>query len=51
MSRFQYLTLGYGLIWLSIGVYLFLMNRRIARVKTEIDELRRRLSRDDTQGA
>jgi CcmD family protein len=42
-SRFRYLMLGYGLIWLSIGAYLIQMNRRVARVGQEIDELKGRL--------
>ncbi len=46
MTRFYYLTLGYGLIWLSIGVYVFLMQRRIDRVSAEIAELRARVGRD-----
>jgi CcmD family protein len=47
-SRFHYLMLGYGLIWLSLGVYLIQMNRRVASVGREIDELKGRL--DDLQG-
>ncbi|MBK8230105.1 MAG: CcmD family protein [Candidatus Eisenbacteria bacterium] len=46
MSRFFYLTLGYGLIWVSIGVYLVLMQRRIDRVRGELAELRARLGRN-----
>ena len=46
MSRFFYLTLGYGLIWVSIGVYLVLMHRRIDRVRGELAELRARLGRN-----
>lgn len=48
-SRFRYLMLGYGLIWVSLGVYLIQMNRHVARVGREIDELKGRL--DDMQGA
>lgn len=46
MSRFFYLTLGYGLIWVSIAVYLVLMQRRIDRVRGELAELRARLGRN-----
>jgi hypothetical protein len=48
-SRFRYLMLGYGLIWVSLGAYLIQMNRNVARVGHEIDELKGRL--DDLQGA
>lgn len=48
-SRFRYLMLGYGLIWISLGVYLVQMNRRVTRVGQEIDELKGRL--EDLQGA
>ncbi len=42
-SRFQYLMLGYGLIWVSLGYYLFDLNRRVAHVGRDIDELKGRL--------
>lgn len=42
-SRFQYLMLGYGLIWVSLGAYLFRLNRGVNRVGREIDELQGRL--------
>ncbi len=47
-SRFRYLMLGYGLIWVSLGVYLFQLNRNIARVGQEVDELKGRL--DEAEG-
>lgn len=48
-SRFRYLMLGYGLIWVSLGVYLIQMNQRVSRVGQEIGELRARL--DDLKAA
>jgi hypothetical protein len=42
-SRFQYLLLGYGLIWVSLGYYLFSLNRKVALVGRDIDELKGRL--------
>jgi CcmD family protein len=42
-SRFRYLVLGYGLIWLTLGAYLLNLNRRIAQVGREIDDLTGRL--------
>ena len=42
-NRFRYLMLGYGLIWVSLGAYLIGMNRRVAAVGREIEELKVRL--------
>lgn len=42
MDRFQYLTLGYALIFLTLGVYLFLLQRRIDRVRDELADLKAR---------
>lgn len=41
MTRFQYLTLGYSLIWLALAVYLFSMHRTLTRLRADLDELRR----------
>jgi CcmD family protein len=46
-SRFRYLMLGYGLVWLSLGAYLFALNRGIDRVGREIGDLRGRLQETD----
>jgi CcmD family protein len=51
MTPMHYLLLGYGLIWLGLGLYLFGLSRRIGRVHAEIEELRSRLdSRLDRTG-
>jgi hypothetical protein len=42
-SRFRYLMLGYGVIWVSLGVFLISLTRKIGRVGAEIDNLRERL--------
>ena len=42
-SRFRYLMLGYGIIWICLGVYLFGLNRRLLQVGREVEELRGRL--------
>lgn len=42
-SRFRYLMLGYGLIWVSLGVYLLSLHRGVGRVGREIEELKARL--------
>jgi len=42
MNRFQYLTLGYALIFLTLGVYMFLLQRRIDRVRGELADLKDR---------
>jgi len=49
-SRFTYLALGYGLVWLALGVYLLQLHRRTARVAYEIDALSRRLAGSDQDG-
>jgi CcmD family protein len=46
-SRFRYLMLGYGVIWISLGVYMFGLHRRVAAVGREIGELRARLEESD----
>ena len=46
MTKFQYLVLAYGLIWISLGVYLLLLSRRIERLRGELAELRRRGGED-----
>jgi hypothetical protein len=46
--RFQYLMLGYGLIWVSLGYFLFDLNRKVQLVGRDIDELKGRL--DHAQG-
>ncbi len=42
-SRFHYLMLGYGVIWVCLGVFLISLSRRIGRVGSEISELKLRL--------
>lgn len=42
-SRFRYLMLGYGLVWLSLGAYLVSLHRRIGGVRREIAGLEARL--------
>lgn len=42
-SRYRYLMLGYGTIWVALGVYLFSLNRRIGAARQEIESLRVRL--------
>lgn len=42
-SRFHYLMLGYGVIWVCLGVYMFGLHRKVAAVGREIGELRSRL--------
>ena len=36
MSPMHYLLLGYGLIWLGLGVYLFRLNGRLERVHRDV---------------
>ncbi len=43
LSRFRYMLLGYGLIWICLGFYLFGMNRRIHQVGREVNDLKGRL--------
>lgn len=42
-SRFRYLMLGYGLIWLTLGAFLLSLTRRVKQVGQEISELSGRL--------
>jgi CcmD family protein len=41
-------ALAYGFIWLAVFGYVFVMGRRLVRLNTELDELRRRLDRVKT---
>jgi CcmD family protein len=42
MTKFQYLTLGYALIWIALGFFLVSMNGRIKRLSELLRELRDR---------
>ena len=42
-SRFHYLMLGYGMIWICLGVFLIDLTRKVDRVGSEIGELQHRL--------
>jgi hypothetical protein len=46
MTRFEYLVLGYGLIFALLALYIFLLSRRLARVRGVLEELKRRLDRE-----
>jgi CcmD family protein len=46
MTPFGYLLLAYALIWAALAFYLFHLGRRVARLRGELDELRRRLGKD-----
>jgi CcmD family protein len=46
MTPFHYLWLAYGFVWAMLGLYLFLLGRRVARMRGELEELKRRLARD-----
>jgi len=43
MNKFQYLMLGYALIWFVLGVYMITLGRRMKRLSEFIQELRDRL--------
>jgi CcmD family protein len=53
MSDLGFLTLGYGLIWVIIGAYVFFISRRQAglrrqldTLKVEVDEAEKKLGRE-----
>lgn len=50
MDSQGYLTLGYALVWIGLAVYLFSLNRRIARVRDEVADLDARIRSDDRGG-
>ena len=41
-----FLASAYGFIWLAVVVYVVIVARRLTRVQSDMDELRRRLERD-----
>ncbi len=43
MRPFHYLVLGYSLIWAALAIYLYSLGRRIKRMQSELEELRRRV--------
>jgi CcmD family protein len=45
MTPFGYLLLAYALIWASLALYLFVLGRRVARLRGELDEVRRRFGK------
>jgi len=36
---------AYGFIWLAVFSYIFMVSRRLGRLNSEMDELRRRIDR------
>ena len=46
MNGLGYLVLAYGLIWVALATYLWILGRRLGRLSREIEELRRR-TKDD----
>jgi hypothetical protein len=43
-SRFGYLALGYGLVWIALGFSILHLHRRVSRVRSDIDALSHRLA-------
>ena len=44
-----FVAAAYGIIWLAVLFYVFLVARGLARVDGEIAELRRKVDRQDTR--
>lgn len=40
-------ALAYGFIWLAVFGYVFLVGRRVGRLDAELEELRRRVEREE----
>jgi CcmD family protein len=40
MSNLGFLTLGYGLIWVLIGAYVWFINHRQTALRRQVDQLR-----------
>ena len=45
MDSMGYLTLGYAIIWVALAVYLLSLNRRIGRVREDLEDLSLRVKR------
>ncbi len=50
MTQLRYLVLAYALIWAALAFYLFTLGRKVARLRGELEELRRR-TEGGTKGA
>jgi CcmD family protein len=46
MSDIGFLFVGYAVIWVALGGYLFFMGRREAGIKRDLERLEREISSD-----
>ena len=44
MSNLGFLTLGYGLIWVLIGAYVWFINHRQSALRRQLEELQMEVS-------
>jgi CcmD family protein len=47
MSDAGFLALGYGIVWVVMGAYVFTLGRRHARLRREVERLERDLGREE----
>jgi len=47
MNVTGFLALGYGIVWVILGVYIFTLGRRHAQLRREVERLERELPREE----
>ena len=47
MSVTGFLALGYGIVWVILGVYVFTLGRRHAQLRREVERLEHELPREE----
>lgn len=47
MSEIGYLALGYAVVWVVLGAYLFTLGRRHVSLRREVERLERELPGED----
>ena len=45
MDSMGYLTLAYAIVWVVLAIYLFSLNKRIGRVREDLEDLSLRIKR------
>lgn len=48
MKDSGFLALGYGIVWVILGLYVFTLGRRHAQLRREVERLEREMSRDES---
>ena len=48
MNDTGFLALGYGIVWVILGLYVFTLGRRHTQLRREVERLERELPREES---